>query len=43
MVDAIVKAIVHLNFDEPDEALTVLIKALSDFNFARTLELKKVA
>lgn len=33
-IDAIVKAIVHLNFDEPAQALEVLMTALSDFNFA---------
>ena len=31
--DALVRAIVHLNFNEPDQALKVLLIALSDLNF----------
>jgi hypothetical protein len=30
---AIVKAIVSLNFNHPEEALDILIRALSDINF----------
>jgi len=30
---AIVRAIVHLNFNEPEKALEVLLVALSDSNF----------
>jgi hypothetical protein len=30
---AVVKAIVALNFNEPDKALELLLKALSDYNF----------
>jgi hypothetical protein len=32
---AIVKAIVCLNFNEHEQALDILLDALSDFNFAR--------
>ena len=32
---AIVKAIVCLNFDEPDQALGILLEALSDINYER--------
>jgi len=32
----IARAIVHLNFNEPDQARDVLLGALSDRNFART-------
>jgi hypothetical protein len=35
LTDAIVRAIVHLNFQEPDAALDVLLAALSDSNFAK--------
>ena len=34
--DAVVRAIVHLNFNEPEAALEVLLVALSDFSFAQT-------
>lgn len=37
LTDSIVRAIVHLNFSEPDEALAVLLTALSEFNFAKEL------
>lgn len=32
----IARAIVHLNFNEPDQARDVLLGALSDSNFAKT-------
>lgn len=35
---AIVKAIVHLNFNEPEQALALLLGALSDFNFDAQLK-----
>jgi hypothetical protein len=31
----IARAIVHLNFNEPEEATAVLLDALTDFNFAK--------
>ena len=33
--DSIVRAIVHLNFNEPEQALEVLLAALSDSNFEK--------
>jgi hypothetical protein len=36
---AIVRAIVHLNFNESDQALDVLIGALSDYNFESQKEI----
>ncbi len=36
--DSIVRAIVHLNFNEPEQALEVLLVALTDFNFAQGKE-----
>jgi hypothetical protein len=33
LLDSVVRAIVHLNFNEPEQALDVLLKALSDSNF----------
>jgi hypothetical protein len=42
VVDAIVRAIVHLNFSEPDKARDVLILALADFNFAE-IQSKEIA
>jgi hypothetical protein len=34
LVDSVVRAIVHLNFNEAPQALRVLIGALTDYNFA---------
>ena len=34
----IARAIVHLNFQEPDQALEVLLDALTDCNFAQGKE-----
>jgi hypothetical protein len=34
----IARAIVHLNFDEPEKACEVLLEALSDFNFPQAKE-----
>lgn len=34
----IARAIVHLNFQEPDQALEVLLDALTDCNFVREKE-----
>lgn len=34
----IARAIVHLNFNEPDRARDVLLEALSDFNFTQKKE-----
>lgn len=31
--DSVVRAIVHLNFNEPEQALAILLGALSDCNF----------
>lgn len=33
LLTRVTRAIVHLNFDEPHEAQSVLLDALSDFNF----------
>ncbi len=33
--DSVIRAIVHLNFNEPDKALALLLGALSDDNFDR--------
>ena len=33
--DSVVRAIVHLNFNEPDQARDVLLRALSDSNFVQ--------
>lgn len=33
--DAIVRAIVHLNFNETDEALEVLLRALAELNYEK--------
>lgn len=35
MRDSVVRAIVHLNFNEPDQARDVLLDALTDFNFGK--------
>lgn len=37
-LDAILRAIVHLNFDEADLARNVLLDAISDYNFAHEKE-----
>jgi hypothetical protein len=34
----IARAIVHLNFNEPDQARDVLLVALTDFNFTQEKE-----
>jgi hypothetical protein len=34
LASLIARAIVHLNFNEPEEATKVLFDALTDFNFA---------
>ncbi len=34
----IARAIVHLNFNEPDQALAVLLAALTEINFPETKE-----
>lgn len=36
LVSLIARAIVHLNFQEPDQARDVLLDALTDFNFANS-------
>jgi hypothetical protein len=33
LISQIARAIVHLNFDEPEQAREVLFDALTDFNF----------
>jgi hypothetical protein len=38
LISQIARAIVHLNFDEPDQARDVLFDALSDFNFPQAKE-----
>ena len=35
MAQSVVRAIVHLNFSEPQQALEVLLDALTDFNFGK--------
>jgi hypothetical protein len=37
--EAIVKAIVHLNFSEPDKALDVLLDALHEYNYENMKEI----
>jgi len=39
----IARAIVHLNFNEPDEATAVLLDALTDFNFAQQSQSQSAA
>lgn len=39
----IARAIVHLNFDEPDQARNVLIDALTELNFASSEPTKEIA
>ena len=36
--DSVVRAIVHLNFNEPEQALGVLLLALAAFNLAQGKE-----
>jgi hypothetical protein len=36
IANRIARAIVHLNFDEPEQAKEVLLDALTDFNFPQT-------
>lgn len=36
--EAIVKAIVHLNFSEPDKALEILLGALHEYNWQHMTE-----
>jgi hypothetical protein len=37
LISHIARAIVHLNFNEPDEARDVLLDALTDFNFTHVI------
>lgn len=37
----IARAIVHLNFNEPDQACNVLLEALTDFNFPQFVNSEK--
>jgi hypothetical protein len=38
LIAFIARAIVHLNFNEPDQARDVLLDALTDFNFPQAKE-----
>lgn len=38
LASLIARAIVHLNFNEPDEARNALLDALTDFNFTYARE-----
>jgi hypothetical protein len=40
LIAEIARAIVHLNFNEPEQARDVLLVALSDFNFAHEKEIR---
>lgn len=35
LADSVVRAIVHLNFNEVDQALSVLLVALAEFNLGK--------
>lgn len=37
LLDSMVRAIVHLNFNEPDQALSVLLVALANSNFEKEI------
>jgi hypothetical protein len=43
LISQIARAIVHLNFNEPDEARDVLLDALTDFNFTHVISEKENA
>jgi hypothetical protein len=43
LISQIARAIVHLNFDEPDQARDVLFDALTDFNFTHAISEKENA
>lgn len=38
LIEKATRAVVHLNFDEPDQARDLLLEALNDYHFSRIQE-----